>query len=301
MVANLTLAVNDMLPRSRSEAVLVGSRFYYTGRPCSNGHESRKSITSGCVQCRQERRHTPKFLEKKRLYSKRYREMHPEKSYKKKVERTFIEVPEFAGMPRSKQEAIDAGERLYFTGKPCKHGHLEPRSVKHGCKGCRRAKKRTPEYKARKRIKRREYDKTPKGRAKKAIQRARSLKRIKADPVAYEAYKNRRKEQKKRYHETPNGKASLRRRNAKKEKRIRIATPPWADTRATEAFRDACPPGHHSDHIIPIKGKNVCGLHVLENLQYLPAQENLLKSNKVDPLTLEANVCVLPPYRSYLP
>jgi hypothetical protein len=78
------------------------------------------------------------------------------------------------------------------------------------------------------------------------------------------------------------------------------SSPLWSDRSEIDAFVNACPPSHHIDHIIPLKGKNVCGLHVIENLQYLPAQENISKSNKVDPLTLEANICVLPPYRSYV-
>lgn len=37
----------------------------------------------------------------------------------------------------------------------------------------------------------------------------------------------------------------------------------------------------HVDHIIPLNGRNVCGLHTWNNLQVIPAVVNLSKGNRV--------------------
>jgi 5-methylcytosine-specific restriction endonuclease McrA len=57
-------------------------------------------------------------------------------------------------------------------------------------------------------------------------------------------------------------------------------TPAWADLEAIELFYLNCPDGYEVDHIIPLQGKKVSGLHVLDNLQYLTMYENRSKGNK---------------------
>lgn len=58
--------------------------------------------------------------------------------------------------------------------------------------------------------------------------------------------------------------------------------PKWADKEKLSSIYRNCPLGYHVDHIIPLKGKLVSGLHVPENLQYLLATDNLKKSNKYE-------------------
>ena len=56
------------------------------------------------------------------------------------------------------------------------------------------------------------------------------------------------------------------------------ATPPWADKAAIKAvYVLARSVGMEVDHIIPLKGKAVCGLHVESNLQLMPPLFNRMK------------------------
>ena len=63
---------------------------------------------------------------------------------------------------------------------------------------------------------------------------------------------------------------------------IVIRTPKWADLEKIRAIYTNCPDGQHVDHIVPLRGRTVSGLHVENNLQYLSSAQNLHKSNKWD-------------------
>lgn len=69
-------------------------------------------------------------------------------------------------------------------------------------------------------------------------------------------------------------------RNAKRRAQKLKATPSWTDYEKIKQIYLSCPDGCHVDHIIPLQGARVSGLHVETNLQYLTAEENLKKHNK---------------------
>lgn len=65
----------------------------------------------------------------------------------------------------------------------------------------------------------------------------------------------------------------------------KACTPSWANLAKIKHIYANCKTGNHIDHIIPLRGDLVCGLHVENNLQEISATDNILKSNKFDPMT----------------
>lgn len=161
----------------------------------------------------------------------------------------------YSNLPKSRKEARATGVSQYFSGNPCRRGHICSKWTSNGaCYAC------SVEYRSAR------YH-TPEG---------------KADQYRYNA----------KYLSTEQGKASSKSKKSRRRNGYKVPISKL-DREDVRGFYRGCPPGHHVDHIIPLRHPDVCGLHVLANLQYLPAQENCKKRNKVIPITLEACVCPL--------
>ena len=152
-----------------------------------------------------------------------------------------------------KQLAID--DKWYFTGIPCKKGHVALRLISsRACKVC--AYERRKQYQD--------------------------------NPKYVEWLENNKAQSAAKWQKNNKGKvnANTRKYQAAKLKR----TPTWLNSfellhmqclyqvaamRSKESNQE-----WHVDHIVPLQGENVSGLHVPWNLQVVPATENIKKSNK---------------------
>lgn len=191
----------------------------------------------------------------------------------------------------SRNDAKERGAVRYFTGKPCKRGHIAERHVSsYGCVLCanedliryraedpekakaafnlqRRIRYHQDIESSRKKAKEKRLSNPEKRRELDRKWAARNREKTRASARAYDA-------------------AHPKERNAEDAKRRACQinrTPPWADLAAIKQFYKNCPCGYHVDHIIPLQAELASGLHVLLNLQYLPAIENLLKGNTFIP------------------
>jgi len=186
--------------------------------------------------------------------------------------------------PTTRSQAKAVGAKYYFTGIPCKHGHIALRKTKGACLDCLKAeweigKTARKEYFA-------AYNQSESGQKAKAkyyennkelvIQRA--LARAEEDKRKY------RKAWKKANPEEVKSSTNDRRRRHKN------ATPAWLSKeqkiQIRAIYKEALklcknqPKAYAVDHIVPLMGKEVCGLHVPWNLQILTAEENFKKNNK---------------------
>lgn len=79
-------------------------------------------------------------------------------------------------------------------------------------------------------------------------------------------------------------------RQARRRSSTMQATPSWSNPIKIKSFYISCDAlnmltgiWHHVDHIVPLRGATVCGLHNEFNLQIITAKENRAKSNIIWP------------------
>jgi hypothetical protein len=162
----------------------------------------------------------------------------------------------------SRKDAKEQGLKYFDTYKICKYGHQSKRYVSTG--GCVQC-----------------HEKTYKENKEKYIKSSRK-------------WRNKNKEKyleinnKSSLKWSKNNKDKVNNRNAKRKAAKLQRTPAWADQQKIKynyslaKYFEFITLGikYHVDHIVPLQGKNVCGLHVSDNLQVLRSDHNHSKNNK---------------------
>lgn len=181
--------------------------------------------------------------------------------------------------PKSRSEAKSVGESFYYTGKQCKNGHI---ALRHTSKGtCTECNKMI-------------YERDKEN----ILAKAREDYKRNPDPIKKRAREYRKenpeiiKERKRKYYEENKEKsfAIAADRRAMKKQRVPVwaKDSEWHQFALLETYKLARLRGKltgttwHVDHIIPLINDKVCGLHVIENLQVITAEENLRKGNRFE-------------------
>jgi hypothetical protein len=187
-------------------------------------------------------------------------------------------------LPKTRAEAKETRASHYFTGEPCKHGHIAPRKTKGACVECLKvewqqaAEKRTAYFRAynnREEVKEAKHEWYQNNREK-----------------VIEAAKTRPDELVRRYRNTwkKNNKVQVRADTKARRRKHREATPTWLTRKQKSEIRQiyqiaitmtqTTGEQYVVDHIVPLRSDVVCGLHVPWNLRVITQEENLAKSNK---------------------
>lgn len=175
------------------------------------------------------------------------------------------------------------GLKRFYTGVSCKHGHVSERQTSNkSCCACLRAAS----------VK---YQKTEKGHKNK----------IKQDNLYYKRHKSKLLDNLKQFRaDNPNlvrgwkrkeyqkNKAAYVARARNREKHIKLATPPWFSEwdeflhlmlhEKRIELNKLTGVTWHIDHVVPLQGEFVSGLHCSSNWRLIQASENLSKSNKFE-------------------
>lgn len=186
----------------------------------------------------------------------------------------------------SRAEAKANGDTFYFTGKPCKHGHTTNRLTSCGvCHECHQQHRLINDI---------HYKKTAAARRQiKSNHISAVNKRWRIDNrdrlIQYrstntEYFRDYRRTYAKRRRDLINA-HQAHRRAAKLQ-----ATPFWANRESIRMICTKCQELNQTwgttfevDHIVPLQGKTVCGLHCEANLQLLDETLNITKKNLIWP------------------
>lgn len=207
-------------------------------------------------------------------------------------------------LPVSRSEAKVLGAPKYFTGKPCSKGHLAPKFTCSGsCTECLAIRRReymrdwtekNPEAKKERAAKwykknREEVIERVRANYHKDLDRSRQRARDYAEAHKKEAVLRTQKwkqdnPERARQNDLNRDPVKLHSAKAKYRAARRQACPPWVDdvhmARIHEVYRlrreisEQTGVVHEVDHIVPLQGKTVCGLHVWWNLRVIPREEN---------------------------
>jgi hypothetical protein len=188
--------------------------------------------------------------------------------------------PDYSTLPPSQKEALATGAPYYLGRKNCPNNHgLARRAANRRCPYCdqQRYAERKPEYLAQSK---QWYIDNPTDRSD-YFQAYRSKPETGTRVLQWHADNRERSREIKKAWEARNPEycaANAKQTHARRRGRVKQAKFKHL-AKELSAIYAACPKDRVVDHIVPLKGDNVSGLHVPWNLQYLTFEQNSAKSN----------------------